>query len=39
MTWTFQEIEGDWLQGDRLVLSPEVVVEAFNRVEAVLGRD
>ncbi len=37
--WSWEEIEGDWLQGAQLAADRETVVEAFNRVEARFGRD
>lgn len=36
--WSWEEIEGDWLQGAQLAVERETVVEAFNRVEARFGR-
>jgi hypothetical protein len=39
MPWTWAEIENDWLIGSRLALPPQAVVDAFNRVERVFGRD
>jgi hypothetical protein len=38
MTWTWQEIERDWLLGNRVGIAPDLVVSAFERVEAALGR-
>lgn len=38
MTWTWEEVEADWLAGSRVAVSPEVIVDAFNRVENMLGR-
>lgn len=38
MTWFWKEIEEDWLAGSALALPPEVIVEAFERVEAHFGR-
>jgi hypothetical protein len=39
MAWTWKQIEQDWLAGGRVATKPSAVVEAFERVEAVLGRD
>src|SRR5262249_17595936 len=36
--WTWEEIENDWLAGDKLALSPQAVVAAFNRIERAFGR-
>jgi hypothetical protein len=36
--WSWEEIDGDWLQGAQIALDPEAVVEAFNRVDALFGR-
>jgi hypothetical protein len=38
-TWTWDEINNDWLLGSRLALPPDDVVAAFNRVEQILGGD
>ncbi len=38
MTWLWKEIEADWLAGSALAQPPEVIVEAFDRVEAHFGR-
>jgi hypothetical protein len=38
MTWLWKEIEEDWLLGSALAQPPEVIVEAFERVEAHFGR-
>jgi hypothetical protein len=38
MPWLWEEIEQDWLAGGVVVDAPEVVVDAFNRVEARFGR-
>jgi hypothetical protein len=38
-TWTWEEINQDWLLGNPLALSSEEVVSAFNRVALVFGRD
>ena len=35
MTWLWKEIEEDWLTGSALAQPPEVIVEAFERVEAL----
>jgi hypothetical protein len=37
--WTWAEINQDWLVGSQVALPPEVIVDAFTRVEAVLGRE
>jgi hypothetical protein len=39
MAWTWKQIEQDWLAGGRVATEPSAVVEAFERVEAGLGRD
>jgi hypothetical protein len=39
MTWTYEEIDGDWLGGSRIAVVPEEVVGAFDRCERDLGRD
>lgn len=39
MSLTWEHIQQDWLGGGQLALSPEVVVDAFNRVEDMLGRE
>jgi hypothetical protein len=39
MAWTWKQIEQDWLAGGRVATEPSAVIEAFERVEAVLGRD
>lgn len=39
MPWTWEEINNDWLIGNKIALTPEEVVAAFNRAEQVLGRD
>lgn len=39
MAWTWEEIDADWLAGGRVAVSPEVITDAFNRVEDLLGRD
>jgi hypothetical protein len=39
MAWTIEEIEKDWLASDRIAVSAENVVAAFERCERVLGRD
>src|SRR5438067_974535 len=38
MTWLWKEIEEDWLAGGALAQPSEVIVEAFDRVEAHFGR-
>lgn len=37
MTWTWDEIDANWLGGVPIADGPEVAVEAFNRIAAVLG--
>jgi hypothetical protein len=37
MTWTWEQIETEWLKGGKIAISPGVAVEAFNRVECSLG--
>jgi len=39
MTWTWDEIRRDWLHDGGLADEPEVVVDAFNRVESYFGRN
>lgn len=39
MSWTFGEIERDWLAGSQIAVRPDIVVEAFNRCEQVVGRE
>jgi hypothetical protein len=39
MPWTLDEIENEWLGGERLQLSPEDVVYAFDVAEQALGRE
>jgi hypothetical protein len=39
VTWTFEEIERDWLAGAVIAVLPPDIVSAFDRVEGVLGRD
>src|SRR5262249_23423648 len=38
-SWTWDEINGDWLLGNQVALPPDAIVEAFNRAERVLGRE
>jgi hypothetical protein len=38
-TWTWDEINTDWLSGAQIAMSPDEVVTAFNRAEQILGRD
>lgn len=38
MTWTFAEIEKQWIPGN-VAVTPEEMVSTFNRVERVLGRE
>jgi hypothetical protein len=37
--WTWKEIDSDWLVGNRLALSPEEIVAAFNKAEEILGHE
>lgn len=39
MLWTFDEIESEWLGGERLQLPPEDVVRAFGVAEQARGRE
>jgi hypothetical protein len=39
MIWTYEEIERDWLAGNRIAVDPPDVVAAFDRCERMLGRD
>ena len=39
MTWTYEEIKSDWIGDSRIAVSPEGIVDAFNRVDSVLGRE
>jgi len=39
MLWTFDEIEREWLGGERLQLPPEDVVRAFDVAEQARGRE
>jgi hypothetical protein len=39
MSWTYREIEDNWLAGSKLAAGPEAVVEAFDRADSVLGRE
>jgi len=39
MSWTYEEIDRDWLAGARIAVDPRDTVAAFNRCERVLGRD
>ena len=38
MSWTWKQIEEDWLLDGRVAPDPSTVVEAFDRVEAAFGR-
>jgi hypothetical protein len=38
MTWTWDEVRREWLRDGGLADDPDVIVEAFNRVEWYLGR-
>ena len=37
--WTWETIERKWLAGSQIAVSPPTVVDAFNRVESLLGPD
>ncbi len=39
MTWDFEEIKRDWIADSRIAAAPEVVVDAFNCVERIMGRE
>jgi hypothetical protein len=39
MAFTWEELEKDWLAGDRLAAPSVAVVAAFNRLEGAFGRD
>jgi len=39
LSWTFDEIDGKYLVGQRLALPADEVVAAFNRAEEILGTD
>jgi len=39
MPLSWQEIEEDWLKGSSICFAPSLVVEAFNSVEAIFGRE
>ena len=39
MSWTWEEIEADWLAGGEMAVSPAHAVEAFNCVDQALGHD
>ena len=38
MTWTYEEIEQDWLGGSRIAVAPDEVLAAFVRCDRMLGR-
>ena len=38
-SWSWDEINAEWLLGNKLALPPEAIVEAFNRAEKALGRE
>ncbi len=38
-TWTWDDINRDWLGGAQIALPPDDAVAAFNRAEQILGRD
>jgi hypothetical protein len=39
MSWTYEEIQRDWLAGNKIAVDPDDIVVAFDRCERVLGRD
>ena len=39
MAWTWEQIEQDWLGDGRIAVPHAAAVDAFNRVERVLGRE
>jgi hypothetical protein len=39
MSWTYEEIERNWLAGNLMAVAPELVVAAFARCERLLGRE
>lgn len=39
MTWTYEEIKSEWLGDCDIAVSPESVIDAFNRTHSVLGRE
>jgi hypothetical protein len=39
MSWTIEEIEREWLGGERVSLSPEDVVRSFTIAEQIRGRE
>jgi len=39
MAWTYEDIQRDWLAGNRIAVAPADVVAAFDRCERVLGRE
>ena len=39
LVWTFDQINRDWLVGERIDLAPDDLVSAFVRCQQVLGRD
>jgi hypothetical protein len=39
MSWTFEEIEREWLAGSKIAVDPPDVVAAFDRCERALGRE
>jgi hypothetical protein len=38
-TWTWDEINTDWLLGAQIAVSPDEAIAAFNRAERILGRN
>jgi len=38
LAWTYEEIEHDWLAGNRIAASPTEIIAAFNRCDRMLGR-
>ncbi len=39
MSWTYEEIERDWLAGSAVAVASSEMVAAFDRCERLLGRD
>jgi len=39
LSWSYDDIEKNWLAGGRLAVPKEKIVEAFNRAEELLGAD
>jgi len=39
MSWSWEEIEANWLSGGHIALSRQEILAAFDRVERILGRE